>query len=439
MTSLQTPSEGTARRGGLWHHPDFRRLWIGESVSQFGSTVSQLALPLVAVLALHASTFQVGLLTACQTAAFVLVGLPAGAWVERMRFRSVLVVNDLARAAVLAWIPTAALLGVLRIWQLYLVALVTGVATVFFDVAYQSYLPQLVNREELVEGNAKLQASESTSQIVGPGLGGLLVQALGAPYALLVDALSFVWSAGWVRAIRAQSPRPERATDRSLSREIREGLSFVLHNRMLRAISACTATANLFAAMINAVFLVLLARELHLSAGVIGLITSTGSVGGLVGALVAGRVAARIGQGRAIWVPMALVGPCSLVAPFVHRDWTLGLLAVSELAMWIGIVVYNITQVSFRQALCPPGLLGRMNATMRFLVWGTLPLGGLVGGLLGSAIGVRGTLLVAGIGQLLAFLPVFFSPLRHMRELPRHVEPSTDDDVPAAEALPAEA
>ena len=427
MTSSEAPSAGTARRGGLWHHPDFRRLWIGESVSQFGSTVSQLALPLVAVLALHASTFQVGLLTACETAAFILVGLPAGAWVERMRFRSVLVVNDLVRAVMLAWIPTAALLGVLRIWQLYLVALVTGVSTVFFDVAYQSYLPQLVDRDQLVEGNAKLQASESTSQIAGPGLGGLLVQALGAPYALLVDALSFVWSAGWVGAIRAQAPRPERGEDRDLLSEIREGLSFVLRNRMLRAIAACTATANLFAAMINAVLFVLFARELHLSAGVIGLLTSTASIGGLVGALVASRVAARIGQGRAIWVSIAVAGPCSLVAPFVQRDWSLGLFAVTELVMWIGIVVYNITQVSFRQALCPPGLLGRMNATMRFLVWGTLPLGGLLGGTLGSVIGVRGTLLVAGLGELLAFLPVFFSPLRRMRELPRHAEADADE------------
>lgn len=427
MTSSEAPSAGTARRGGLWHHPDFRRLWIGESVSQFGSTVSQLALPLVAVLALHASTFQVGLLTACETAAFVLVGLPAGAWVERMRFRSVLVVNDLVRAVMLAWIPTAALLGVLRIWQLYLVALVTGVSTVFFDVAYQSYLPQLVARDQLVEGNAKLQASESVSQIAGPGLGGLLVQALGAPCAVLADALSFLWSAGWVRAIRAQAPRPERRADRSLPREIREGLRFVLGNRMLRAIAACTATANLFAAMIGAVFFVLLARELHLSAGVIGLITSTGSVGGLVGALVAGRVAARIGQGRAIWIPIAVAGPCSLVAPFVQRDWTLGLLALAQLVMWAGIVIYNVTQVSFRQALCPPGLLGRMNATMRFLVWGTLPLGGLVGGTLGSLIGVRGTLLVAGLGEFLAFLPVFFSPLRRMRQLPRHIEAEADD------------
>jgi MFS family permease len=439
MTTTAAPADRPEARGGLWHHRDFRRLWFGESVSQFGSTVSQLALPLVAVLALRASTFQVGLLTACQSAAFVLVGLPAGAWVERMRFRSVLIVNNLVRALLFAWVPLAAALGVLDMGQLYVVGLATGVSTVFFDVAYQSYLPQLIAREQLVEGNAKLQASESVSQIAGPGLGGLLVQLLGAPYAVLVDAVSFLWSAGWVSAIRTPSPRPERSEERHLFREIGEGLRFVLHHRMLRAIAACTATANLFASMIGAVFYVLLARELHLSAGVIGLVTSAASVGGLVGALCAGRVAARIGQGRAIWVPIALAGPCALVAPFVHRDWTLGLLAVSEAVMWIGIIIYNITQVSFRQALCPPRLLGRMNATMRFLVWGTLPLGGLLGGVLGTVIGVRGTLLVGGVGEMLAFLPVFFSPLRGLRELPRHEDPEAQPTPASGPALATEA
>jgi MFS family permease len=244
---------------------------------------------------------------------------------------------------------------------------------------------------------------------------------------VLVDALSFLWSAGWVRAIEARPPRPERSPDRNLLREIREGLGFVLRNRMLRAIAACTGSANLFASMSSAVFYVLLARQLRLSAGVIGLLGSTAAVGGLLGALVAGRVAAKIGQGRAIWIPIAVAGPCSLVIPFVQRDWTLGLLAVAQIVMWTGVIVYNITQVSFRQALCPPGLLGRMNATMRFLVWGTMPLGSFLGGVLGSSIGVRDTLLVAGVGGSLAFLPVFLSPMRGMRELPTYAEPTTGD------------
>ncbi|MCW2656264.1 MAG: Major facilitator superfamily permease, partial [Jatrophihabitans sp.] len=194
MSAVNPPLE-PRRRGGLWHHLDFRRLWIGETVSQFGTMISQLALPLVAILVVHASTFEVGLLTAFETAAFLIVGLPAGAWVDRMRFRAVLIVNDVIRAAALGSVPLAQMMGVLTIGQLYAVALVTGISTVFFDVAYQSYLPELVERTLLVEGNAKLQASESVSQIAGPSAGGLLIQVLTAPYAVLVDALSFLWSA----------------------------------------------------------------------------------------------------------------------------------------------------------------------------------------------------------------------------------------------------
>jgi MFS family permease len=423
VTDTEPAAEPRLQRPGLWRHLDFRRLWIGETVSQFGTMISQLALPLVAILVVHATTLEVGLLEAFQTVPFLLVGLPAGAWVERMRFRSVLIVNDLIRAAALGSIPLAKLLGVLTIGQLFGVALITGVGTVFFDVAYQSYLPQLVGREQLVAGNSRLQASESVSQIAGPSAAGLLIQALTAPYAVLVDALSFVWSAGWVTAIQSRPPPPARKPDRHLGREIREGLRFVLGSPLLRAIAMCTGSSNLFSGITNAVFYVLLARQLRIAPGIIGLITSAAAVGGLAGALGATRFAARFGQGPAIWISMVASAPFLFVAPFVQRNWTLGLLAVAEVGFGVGVVLYNITQVSFRQGLCPPELLGRMNATMRFLVWGTLPLGGVIGGALGTLIGVRATLLVAAIGGALAFLPVFLSPLRRMRELPSYAEP----------------
>jgi MFS family permease len=426
MTDQPTSAETIRRRGGLWHHMDFRRMWIGETVSQFGTQVSQLALPLVAILVVHASTFEVGLLTTFEMLAFLVVGLPAGAWVDRMRFRSVLIVNDVFRAFALGSIPLAQAFGMLTIGQLYVVALVVGVSTVFFDVAYQSYLPQLVDRSAIVEGNAKLQASESVSQIAGPALGGVLIQALTAPYAVLVDAVSFLWSASWVGAIKVRPPKPERKPDRHLGREIKEGLRFVLGNRLLRAIAMCTGISNLFNTLGFAVFYVLLARDLHLSPGVIGLIMSTAATGGLLGSLAATRIAARLGQGPTIWISIAFSLPTSFVAPFVHRDWTLGLLAVAFILFWATVVIYNITQVSFRQGLCPPDLLGRMNATMRFLVWGTMPLGGVLGGALGSTIGVRDTLLVAAIGGCIAVLPVYFSTLRTMRELPSYV---SDDET----------
>ena len=423
-----TEGEPIRRRGGLWHHLDFRRLWIGETVSQFGTFISQLALPLVAILVVHATTFEVGLLTTFEMLAFLVVGLPAGAWVDRMRFRWVLIVNDLVRAVALGSIPLAHLLGVLTIGQLYVVALVTGISTVFFDVAYQSYLPELVDRDALVEGNAKLQASESVSQIAGPSVGGLLIQALTAPYAVLVDAVSFLWSASWVGAIKARPPKPERKPDRHLGREIMEGLRFVLGNRLLRDIAMCTGSFNLLNNVTFAVYFILLARNLHLSAGVIGLFTSAAAVGGLLGSFVASRLARRFGQGPTILLSTLITVPAGFVMPFVHRDWTLGLLAIAQLVVWGCGVVYNITQVSFRQGLCPPHLLGRMNATMRFLVWGTLPLGAFLGGVLGSTIGIRHTLLVAAIAGFVPVLPILFSPLRRMRELPKFVSP---DETPS--------
>jgi MFS family permease len=424
VTDAGQPPAGPPGPAGLWHHLEFRRLWIGETVSQFGTMISGLALPLVAILVVHASTFEVGLLTAAESVPFLIVGLPVGAWVERMRFRSVLIVNDLLRAGLLASIPVARLLGALTIEQLYVVALGTGVCTVFFDVAYQSYLPRLIDRKQLVAGNARLQASESVSQIAGPSAGGLLIQALTAPYAVLVDALSFVWSAAWVAAIQVRPPRPVRRADRDLRREMGDGLRFVLGSPLLRAIAMSTGTSNLFGAISTAVIYVLLARQLHVSAGIIGLISSGNAVGGLAGSLVAGRFAARVGQGPAIWLSIGLCSPFAFVAPFVTRDWTLALLGLAGALYWMGGVVYNITQVSFRQALCPPDLLGRMNATMRFLVWGTLPLGGFLGGVLGSVIGVRPALLIAAVGGSLAFAPVLLSPLRWMRELPTYDSPA---------------
>jgi MFS family permease len=418
------------RRGGLWHHGDFRRLWIGETVSQFGSAISMLALPLVAILVLHATTFEVALLAVFESLAFLLVGLPAGAWVDRMRFRHVLIANDLVRLVALGTIPLAHLAGVLTIGQMYVVALAVSVSTVFFDVAYQSYLPELVDRTSLVEGNAKLQASESVAQVSAPALGGVLIQVFTAPYAVLVDALSFAWSALWVGAIRARVPRPAPKADRHLGREIGEGLRFVVGNRMLRAIAVCTGAGNFFTSMVFAVFTVLLARDLGLSPGVIGLVNALPAIGGLAGSLTARRFAERWGQGPVIWMAAFAFGVPVFVLPFVQRNWTLGLLAAALIVFWWAGVVYNITQISFRQGLCPPALLGRMNATMRFMVWGTMPLGALAGGILGTLIGVRETILIGAIGGMFPWLSPFFSPLRHARELPTYVPPDETQGSP---------
>jgi MFS family permease len=406
--------------GTLWRHADFRRLWAGDTISQFGTMVTLIALPLLAVKTLHASAFEVGLLTASETAAFLLVGLPAGAWVDRLRRRSVMIVNDLLRALLLGSLPLAAWLGVLTLAQLYVVALLTGVCTVFFDVAYQSYLPHLVGREHLVEGNAKLQASQSVAQVAGPGVGGALVQVLTAPYAVLVDAVSYLWSAVWVQAIRSREPLPEPVPGRRLRTDIREGLAFVLKHPLLRRITACTGISNLGSGVQSVALITLLASptQLDLSAGAIGLLFTVGAVGGVVGALSASRIAKAIGQGPTIWLSIALSAPFGFLPVFVQRGWSVALVAVSMLVFWTGAVVYNITQVSFRQGLCPERLLGRMNATIRFMVWGTTPLGGLLGGALATWIGLRPALVVAAVLFCASLLPVFFSPLRRMRELP---------------------
>ena len=401
-------------------HSDFRRLWAADALSQAGTQVTVIALPLLLIKVLHAGPFEVGLLTTFEFLAFLLIGLPAGVWVDRVRRRNVLFVTDLVRGLLFGSLPVAWAFDVLTLTQVYVVALLAGACTVFFDVAYQSYLPHLVGREHLVEGNAKLQGTQSVAQVAGPTVGGVLVQALTAPYAILIDAVSFLWSATWIFSIRSREPRPERATDRHLGREMREGLAFVFGHRLLRAIAACTATFNLFSNMAFTVFVVLLAGtgELNLSAGTIGLLFSAAAAGGLLGALVARRFAELVGQGPALCISVALGAPAMLAMPFVQRGWVLVLVALGSVLSGVINVVYNIIQVSFRQLLCPERLLGRMNATIRFAVWGTLPIGSLLGGILGATIGLRPTLWIAVGGTAVAFLPIFFSPLRTMRELP---------------------
>ncbi len=380
-----------------------------------------LALPILAVRTLHASTFSVGLLSAAGTLAFLLIGLPAGALVDRMARRGLMIAADLGRAAALASIPLAAGLGALTMTQLYLVALTLGVLTVFFDVAYQSYVPGLVAPGEVVAANAKLSSSSQVAQVAGPGAAGGLIQAIGAPLAMAFDAASFGLSALALRSIRtrevAPPPKPAR---RRLREEIAEGVGFVARHEILRALTATTATANFFSAVITAVEVVFLVRALHTPPGIVGLLFAGIGVGGLVGALAAARIATRLGGARAV-----LVGAGATVAGLAIplSGPGLGLMAfgLGYGVSAVGIVVYNITQVSYRQRLCPPELLGRMNATIRFVAWGALPLGALAGGTLGTAIGLRPTLWIGALGQASAVGWLLASPLRSQRDFPAAV------------------
>jgi MFS family permease len=403
----------------LLRNRDFVRLWTAESVSQLGSQVSLLALPLLAIKTLHASTFAVGALSAVESAPFLLVGLPAGVIVDRRRRRPVLMLGDIGRAIALFSIPVAWWAGLLSLAQLFVVVLITGVLTVFFDVAYQSYLPSLVDRDQLGDGNAKLEISRGGAQIAGPGLAGALVQTLGAPVAVVADAVSFVLSALGVLFIRRPEPPVGPTTERPTMRaDIGEGLRYVVRHPALRAIAGCTATSNYFSSMLGAVLLVYLVRSLHFSAGVIGLIFVFGNVGFVVAAATARRVERRLRLGRTIWLSILVSQTGGLVVAFSPRVHAFPWMVAGMVLLSAGGTIYNISQVSYRQTITANSMLGRMNATMRFMVWGTMPLGSLTGGLLGTLLGLRPTLIVAGVGGMLSVLWVLTAPVRTL-EVPR--------------------
>jgi len=408
--------------GGLWRHPDFLRLWSAETISQFGTQVSNLAIPLVAIIILDATPFEVAALGTIQFLPFILFTLPAGVWVDRMRRKPILVAGDLGRAALLSSIPIAYVADALSLWQLYIVGFLVGICTVFFDVAYMSYLPSLVEREEIIEGNSKLEISRSASQIAGPGFAGVLIEAITAPYAVLVDALSFLGSGLFILRIRkheqlhlSEQPKGERP---SLWTELKEGLRFVLGNPYLRAQAACTGTGNFFFSLGFSIILVYLVRELDLSPGVIGIVLSIGSIGSLAAAFTATRISTRFGVGPTAIAASALEGPAFLLVALAPVGSPIPFLVAAQLVLGFAIVAYNILVVSFRQAICPERMQGRMNSVMRFIVWGTIPLGSLAGGALATWVGLRETIVIGAIGGGLAFLWLLLSPMRRVHEMP---------------------
>ncbi|MBA2381778.1 MAG: MFS transporter [Chloroflexi bacterium] len=428
----------TAPRRTLFRHPNYQRLWTAATVSLFGTQVSQIAIPFIAAVLLKASPGEVGLLTAIDFLPFLLFTLPAGVWVDRFPKKRILVFGDLGRAAILVSIPIAFALGGLTIWQLYVVGFLNGVMTVFFDVADQSYLPTILERDELVEGNSKLQISQSSAQILGQPVGGGIVAALSAPVAILIDAASFVGSAVLILSIRERLRRGREATvdDEVAAHEevtaarqseaqvggmrsqITDGLRYILRHEYLGNIAATTATANLFGNIGFAIFPVFVYRELAMSPAAVGTVGGIGGAGVLVGALIASRVQARLGIGRTIILTAALFGPVNLLIPLATPDLALLLLSTAFFITSISNVVYNVSQVSLRQAITPEHFLGRMNATMRFLVWGTIPIGSLIGASLSEIVGVRTTIWISAILGFLPVLPVLFSKVRAIQTIP---------------------
>lgn len=423
----------------MWRHGDFLKLWSAESISQFGSQVTALALPLVAVLVLDASAFAVSALFVVEFLPFILFAIPAGVWVDRLRRKPLLVLADLGRAALLGSIPIAYAFDALHMGQLYAVGFLVGICTVFFDVSYQSYLPSLVARDQLVEGNSKLEISRSGAQIAGPGAAGGLVSAVGAPVAILLDAISFLVSAVFLFGIRKEEVLPERAEGAprpSMLAEAKEGLGYVLKHPFLRPISICTGSSNFFWSMSGAILIVYAVRELEMSPAMIGLVFSLANAGPLLAAVTANRLARRIGVGPTILWTAILFSTAGIFYPLAPKELPEPFFVAGGILAGFGAVAYNITQVSFRQAITPERMQGRMNAVIRFLVWGTMPLGALSGGALGTWIGLRPAIWVAAIGALFTFLPILLSPVRSIEAMPEPlVEPVPGEVV--APILPA--
>ncbi|TDU91577.1 putative MFS family arabinose efflux permease [Kribbella voronezhensis] len=413
MTRTHTPAAPS-----VFGSRSFRSVFTAAAVSQLGTQVGYLAVPLIGVQALAFDAGQLGLLATLGTAAFLLIGLPAGAWIDVLGRRPVMVVADLSRALLVGSIPVATAFGVLSATQLYLVVFLTGVGTVFFDVSAQSLLPGLVGRQLLTEANTHLVGMNAVADVSGRSAGGWLVQLLTAPFAVVADAVSYLASAWFLLRIDtdlSQRPTVRRASVRS---QIAEGLVFVAGEPLLRAIAVKGMINNLSIQLAVTVLPLLFVRDLHLSAGVLGGYLALGGVGVFIGSRLARPLGRRLGQGRASWVAGAATAPVAFLVPLIDRDWRL----VTAGAAWIVITakvgVDNVLLTTFRQQVTPDRLLGRVNATMRFLLTGSLAIGSAVAGVVGQLVSVRAVLCLAAVGLAFSWIPLFLSPLRRLRVLP---------------------
>jgi MFS family permease len=427
--------------GGLLRQPAFRRLWLAQSVSQVGTQVTLLALPLAAILVLGASPLEVGVLGAIEFLPFLLFTLPAGVWVDRLPRRRILIAADLGRAGILAAVPAMYLLGWLAMWQLYVVAFAAGTLTVFFDVGYQAFLPELVGRDRLAEGNSRLEVTRSSAQVLGPGVAGVLVGLVTAPMAILADALSYLGSAAFLFRIRVSRPaaaaRTTAALERpSFRREIGEGLRYFMRNPYLRATAAGVVTLNFAGQISGSIYLVFVVRELGLSPELIGLTVAVGSLGTVVGAATAEVIGRRLGIGRALIGAFVVSSASTFLIAIAPRDAAIPFLIASGLIQGPAVMVVNVNGVSIRQAVTPDHLLGRVNATGRWIAWGAIPLGAVIGGVLASTIGLRPTMAVGAFLGLFAVVWLIASPLRTLREIPRLPSTAGLDPVGTAESPP---
>ena len=408
-------------RTGLWLHRDFVRLWAGQSVSMLGTMIGRPAMSFTAILVLHASAAQVALLAAMDIVPGLLVGLHAGAWVDRMRRRPILIGTDVARFLLLLTVPVAALLDALHIQQLYVVAFAVSLLSVFFSVAYQAYLPSLIHKDQLLEGNSKLAAGSAVAEFSGFGMAGALVHVLTAPFAVLVDAFSFLVSAWAVRGIRAPEPAPEHAgSQQPMLRDIAAGVAEVVRQPLLRALALCNISMDVAGGVFAALVVLYMSRDLGFSPALLTPIWAVGGFASLLGAAYAGRFTARVGVGPALIVGVVGTGMGMLFIPAaVGATWlAAGFLIAQQLLGDASATLFDINQTTLRQQLAPPAMLGRISATLNLGKQSAALVGTLLGGALGTLLGVRETLVIAGVVTLLSALWLALSPLRRVRALP---------------------
>ena len=410
----------SAAKGSLWRERNFLTFWTGQAFSQFGAQITELAIPVLAVLVLNATEFEVGVLTAANVAAFLVVGLPAGAWIDRMRKRHVMIWADAVRAVTLGAVPVLWLTATLQIWHLIVVALIMGVATVFFDVSNQSLVPSLVRPGQIAEANGKLQSTEQLANLTGPAVGGWLIGIIAAPLAIVVTVGTYLMS--FVAMLFTRDDEVKRAPEdhQPIMKEIGEGLRWVFGNPFLRRIVATTGVANLFGTMVFTLLPIYLLRVLGLTPVEMGVIFSLGAVGGLAGAMATPHIVKRFGEARTL--PISVIGfslaPLLLPVATLVPQIAFPFLVAQFFLMSFTVLLYNITQVTFRQRITPTRLLGRMNASIRFCVWGVMPIAALAAGAVGTWIGVVPTLWIAVIFEMLAGLFVVIGPFWSMHDLP---------------------
>ncbi len=436
VEAAPAPAPAPARaRDSLLADSDFVKLWAGETISLIGSQVTQFALPLVAVLTLRSTVFEVGVLNALRFVPVIIISLFAGVWLDRRRRRPVLIAAALASAVMIDLVPLASALGLLSIGLLYLVALLAGSLTVISDVGSLAYVPFLVERRHLAESNSKLQASFAVAGISGPGLAGLLIGLITAPITLTVDAVSYLFAAAGLAGIRKAEPPPEpRAGQPSIRRSIAEGFHAVYGTRLLRVLLAQSATLNVGFGAVSTVFTVYAIRYLHLSPAKLGIATAGLAVGALFGSLLANRIRGALGLGRSMAVSIIGVSasPVALLIPHSAGVLATAILFAAWLGHGAGISVWNVHTITLRQALTPMRLLARMNATYRMLLFGALPAGALAGGLLGNMIGLRAALLVAVVVLTTPILWIFFSPVFRLTAMPAGpLSDAAPDDSPS--------